>query len=77
MDFASVASSGSGLTVGSVTTPALFVAANTYTTARKLHTLATALPAGTATNDLSLVLDPDTAAYTGTIQVAVNYYTSP
>jgi len=70
---ATVASSGSGLTVGSVTTPALFVAANTYTTARKVHTLAAQLPAGTATNDLSLVLDPDTAAYTGTINVWVNY----
>lgn len=74
---ASVASTGSGLTVGSVTTPALFVAANSYTTARKLHTLATALPAGTAANDLNIVLDPDTANYTGTIQVAVNYLIAP
>lgn len=77
---ASVGSSGSGLTVGSVTTPALFVAANSYTTTRKVYTgsgLAAFIPAGTATNDLSLVLDPDTANYTGTIQVAVNYYTSP
>lgn len=70
---ASAGSSGSGLTVGSVTTPALFVAANAYTTTRKVHTLAAAVPAGTATNDLSLVLDPDTANYTGTIQVWINY----
>lgn len=70
---ASTGSSGSGLTVGSVTTPDLFVAANTYTTAKKVHTLAAQLPAGTATNDLSLVVDPDTANYTGTIQVSINY----
>lgn len=71
---ATVASSGSGLTVGSVTTPALWVALNTFTTARKVHTLAASgLPAGTATNDISIVLDPDTANYTGTIQVWVNY----
>jgi len=70
---ASAGSSGDGLTVGSVTTPALFVAANVYTTAKKVHTLAAQLPAGTATNDLSVVLDPDTANYTGTIQVSINY----
>lgn len=70
---ATVASSGSGCTVGSVTTPALFVAANAFTTSREVHTLAAQLPAGSATNDLSLVIDPDTANYTGTIQVWVNY----
>jgi hypothetical protein len=70
---ASAGSTGSGLTIGSVTTPNLFVAANVFTTAKKVHTLAAQLPAGTATNDLNLVIDPDTANFTGTIQVAVNY----
>lgn len=73
---ASAGSAGAGLTVGSVTTPNLFVTANTYTTAKKVHTLATQLPAGTATNDLSLVLDPDDQNYTGTIQVSINYITA-
>lgn len=73
---ATVASSGSGLTVGSVTTPALFVAANTYTTAKEDHTLAARLPAGTATNDLNLVVDPDTANYTGSITVTIGYTTT-
>jgi hypothetical protein len=70
---ASAGSSGSGLTVGSVTTPNLLVAAAAYTTAKKVQTLAAQLPAGSATNDLTLVVDPDTANYTGSIQVAVNY----
>lgn len=70
---ATAGSAGSGLTVGSVTTPALFVAANGYTTTKKLHTLAAVFPAGSATNDLSLVVDPDTQNYTGTINVTINY----
>jgi hypothetical protein len=61
------------MTIGSVTTPNLFVTLATYTTAKKVQTIATQLPAGTATNDLSLVLDPDTQNYTGTIQVSINY----
>jgi hypothetical protein len=70
---ASAGSAGSGLTVGSVTTPNLFVAAVAYTTAKKVHTLAAQLPEGTATNDLSLVVDPDTQNYTGTIQIEIHY----
>lgn len=73
---ATVASTGSGMTVGSVTTPALLVAANTYTTAKKDHTLAARLPAGTASNDLNLVVDPDTANYTGSITVTIGYTTT-
>lgn len=73
---ATAASTGSGMTVGSVTTPALLVAANTYTTAKKDHTLAARLPAGTASNDLNLVVDPDTNNYTGSITVTVGYTTT-
>jgi hypothetical protein len=70
---ASANSAGSGMTIGSVTTPNLLVAAAAYTTAKKVQTLAAQLPAGSATNDLTLVLDPDTQNYTGSIQVAINY----
>ncbi|MBX3751394.1 MAG: hypothetical protein KF897_15050 [Opitutaceae bacterium] len=73
---ATAASTGSGMTVGSVTTPALLVAANTYTTAKKDHTLAARLPAGTASNDLNLVVDPDTNNYTGSITVTIGYTTT-
>lgn len=70
---ATAGSSGSGMTVGSVTTPALLVAANVFTTAKKVHTLAARLPAGSATNDLTLVVDPDTANFTGSIETEVFY----
>lgn len=36
-------------------------------------TLANQLPAGTAANDLNIVVDPDTANYTGSITVTVEY----
>ena len=70
---ASAGSAGAGMTIGSVTTPNLFVTAAAYTTAKKVQALAAQLPAGTATNDLSIVVDPDDQNYTGTIQVSINY----
>jgi hypothetical protein len=74
---ATAASSGSGLTAGSVTTPNRYVTTNTYTTTRKTHTLANRTPAGTGVNDVSLVLDPDTNNYTGTITITVSYALTP
>lgn len=70
---ATVASSGSGLTIGTTGSATRWVAANTYTTAKKLHTLANQLPAGTTANDLDIVLDPDTSNYTGSISIEVHY----
>jgi hypothetical protein len=69
----SAGSSGSGLTIGSTTTAARWVALDTYTTAKEVGTLANRLPAGTAANDLDLVVDPDTANYTGTLTVEAHY----
>jgi hypothetical protein len=65
------ASTGSGLTVGNTASNSRYVAANTYTTAKKVHTLANRMPAATAANDLDIVVDPDTANYTGDITVTV------
>lgn len=73
---ADAASSGSGITVGTTNSATRWVAANTFTTAKKLHTLANALPAGSAAGDLDIVVDPDTANYTGTVQVTVDYVTT-
>jgi hypothetical protein len=70
---ATVASSGSGLTVGTTTSNNRYVTANTFTTAKKVHTLANVLPASTAVNDCDFLIDPDTANYTGAITVTVRY----
>lgn len=70
---ATVASSGSGLTIGSVVSPGNYVSLNTYTTAKKVHTLVGTLPSDIANNQTNLVLDPDTANYTGSITVTVRY----
>lgn len=71
---ATSASSGSGLTIGSPNTPARYVALNTYSAnIMKSHTLANAIPVGTAANDLALTIDPDTANYTGSITVTIFY----
>jgi hypothetical protein len=70
---ATVASSGSGLTIGTTTSNNRYVTANTFTTAKKVHTLANVLPASTAVNDCDFLIDPDTANYTGAITVTVRY----
>ncbi len=72
----SAASSGSGITVGTTGSATRYVSATTYTTAKRVFVgaaLANLTPAGTASNDLDIVVDPDTAAYTGTIDVSVDY----
>ena len=75
---ASAASTGSGLTLGSTWTPNRYVALAPFTTDKKVHTLANGgLPSGTSSTDLDLVLDPDTANYTGTIDVLVEYILTP
>jgi hypothetical protein len=73
---ATAASSGSGLTIGTTNSNNRYVTLNTYTTAAKSHALSNRTPAGTATNDLDIVIDPDTANYTGTISVTIKYYVS-
>jgi hypothetical protein len=71
---ATTASSGSGLTLGTTNSATRWVALNTYSTGTKIHTVANSgLPAGTAAADLDIILDPDTANYTGTINVSVDY----
>jgi hypothetical protein len=67
------ASTGTGLTVGTTNSATRWVAANTYTTARKLHTIANQLPAGTAANDLDIIVDPDSLNFTGSITIEVHY----
>lgn len=70
---ATVASSGSGCTIGTTNSATRWQALDTYTTAAEIVTLANQLPAGTAANDLDIVVDPDTANYTGSITVTVEY----
>ena len=70
---ATVASSGSGCTIGTTNSATRWQALDTYTTAAEISTLANQLPAGTAANDLDIVVDPDTANYTGSITVTVEY----
>jgi hypothetical protein len=70
---ATAASTGSGLTIGTTTSNNRYVTANTFTTAKKVHTLANVLPASTAVNNCDFVIDPDTANYTGAITVTVRY----
>jgi hypothetical protein len=68
---ATAASTGSGLTVGTTGTGNRYVAANTFTTAKKVHTLANQIPSSTAANQLNIAVDPDTNNYTGTITTTV------
>lgn len=70
---ATVGSSGTGLTVGTTNTATRWVAANTYTTAKKVQTIANLLPASAAAADNDFVVVPDNANYTGSITVEVNY----
>jgi hypothetical protein len=70
---ATAGSSGSGCTIGTTTSATRWQALDTYTTAKEVSTLANQLPAGSAANDLDIVVDPDTANFTGSITVTVNY----
>lgn len=70
---ATVASSGSGATIGTTNSATRWQAAATYTTAKAVGTIANALPAGTAAGDNDIVVDPDTANYTGSIEVEAHY----
>lgn len=70
---ATVASSGSGKTIGTTNSATRWAAAATFTTAKKVDTLANQLPAGTADADNDIVVDPDTANYTGSIEVEAHY----
>ncbi len=70
---ATAATSGSGVSIGSVNTIARYVAANAITTAKKAHTLANAMPSSSVDGDCTLALDPDTANYTGSITAEVHY----
>lgn len=74
-----VSTSGSGIAVGTTNTAARYVAATAgvANTARSFagSQLANQTPAGTAAGDLDIVVDPDTANYTGSILVKVEYST--
>lgn len=66
--------SGSGTTVGSTNTAARWRAAAALTANTKaVATLANQLPAGTADADNDLVIDPDTANFTGSIAAEMHY----
>ncbi len=71
--YSGASSSGSGVTIGTTNTAAQWQSADTFTTAKEISTLANRMPAGTAANDLNLVVDPDTANFTGTITVEAHY----
>lgn len=77
--FPTASTSGSGATVGTVNDPDQFITATAltggtdYMTGTNL-TLQTAFPGGTAENDLTFVVDPDTSNYTGTIEVIVKLH---
>lgn len=73
---ATASNSGSGLTLGPSNNASRWVAAVAYGTSKKVHTIANSgQPAGSTddANEHDLLLDPDTANYTGSIQVNVSY----
>lgn len=73
---ASANTSGTGLSIGDGDTTAHWVASTTLTAgADKTYflTLANRVPQSTAANDLKFYVDPDSANYTGTLNVTVNY----
>jgi hypothetical protein len=70
---ASAASTGSGATLGTSNSATRWSAAAPFTTAKKMITLSEQLPASSSGADLDLMFDPDTANYTGSIQVEVHY----
>ena len=65
---------GAGATSGTTNTAARWSAAAALTAnTRKLCTLANQLPAGTTDNDHDILIDPDTANFTGSITVELHY----
>lgn len=70
---ASVGSSGSGLSIGTFNDGSRWVAANAFTTAKKVHALVNRMPASDSGLDHNLNIDPDNANYTGSIDVEVRY----
>lgn len=67
-------SSGSGMTIGTTNSAARFVALNAFSaTNKRVHTIATATPSGTGASDTDIIVDPDTANITATIQVDLRY----
>ena len=71
---ATTASSGSGLNIGCNTDQARYVGYTTFSTGKMTHTILNGgLPPGSSGPDLSIVIDPDTANYTGTIEIVVDY----
>lgn len=70
---ASASSSGSGCTIGTTTSATRWQTADTFTTAKEIATLANQMPASTAANDSDIVVDPDTANFTGSITVEAHY----
>jgi hypothetical protein len=70
---ATAASSGAGCTIGTTGTATKWQAADTYTTAKEVATLAAQLPSDDTANQNDIVVDPDDANYTGSISVDVYY----
>jgi hypothetical protein len=70
---ASVASSGSGMTLGTSSNAGWWVATNTFTTAKEKHALVNELPFGASAVHSDVLIDPDTSNYTGAIQVEVQF----
>lgn len=71
----SVASSGTGWTVGTSADPARYKSAATYSTSKVVYTLsdfANRVPGGTSASNLDIVVDPDSANYSGTIDVTID-----
>lgn len=70
---ATAGSSGSGKTIGTTNSATRWAAAAVFTTAKKVDTLSNQLPAGTADADNDIVVDPDTANITASIEVEAHY----
>lgn len=71
---ADASTSGTGITVGDGDTAAYWVAATAATAGAPIYaTLAQRFPASNATADLKIYVDPDSANYTGSIAVTINY----
>ncbi|MBS0632017.1 MAG: hypothetical protein JSS11_08900 [Verrucomicrobia bacterium] len=69
-----VSTSGSGSTLGTSNSATRWRGLTALTAnAKAVATLANQLPAGTTANDADLVLDPDTANYTGSISLEAHY----
>lgn len=71
---ATAASSGSGQTLGSSSSSTRFVVLNTFSAGvKKVLTITNQLPDANSSSYNDIVLDPDTAAFTGAVAVEVHY----